>query len=154
MTEERQRELLFREPRPDEASDFWLTKEGFRWLSQKEGITYHYLSGPVVYLNTEDRLQVEAYGKREKIKVGDRFVWKRNGNYITSGRNRKKCMYSPDFPYEKEGPLEVYKLYEGRNGYGPFVDYWLKIPGKDESEYRIIINAIDAMKMKRCSQPS
>ena len=58
-------------------------------------------------------------------------------------------MYSPDFPYMESGILEVYKVYEGKNGYGPFVDYWLKDTKKETKEFHIIINGVNAMKMKR-----
>ena len=139
----------------DERFTFWVTKVGFDWLAKREStdfasVKYKFLQGPVRYLTLDDKKQAEAYKKREKIKVGDQFIWQRTSDEtITSGKLRRKYMYSPNFPYTEKGVLEVYKVYEGKNGYGPFVDYWLKIPEKDPKEYHIIINAVSAMKMQR-----
>ena len=153
----------FKEPDMTEKITFWATEQGFKWLSEKMSgshntIRFETLEGPVTYLTKEHKKQAEAYRKRDKIRVGDRFIWKRSDTrkdeYITSGRLRDEYMYSPDFPYEVQGVLEVYKVYEGENGYGPFVDYWLKMPEKDPKEYHIIINAVEAMKMQRKKEES
>jgi len=108
------------------------------------------------------RLQLEAYNRRAEIKVGDRFIWNR-------GNSRKDCnrIYSGSLPHDymlasthhiPSGWSEAFticKVYEGHNGYGPFVDYWLT----DEPfflksrEYKakecLIINGPDAFKMER-----
>lgn len=148
----------FKKPDMNEPITFWIIKEGFEWLSKQDShgpvfVEYKYLQGPAAYLSVEDKKQAEAYAKRDKIKVGDRFVWRRSktrkDEYITSGKLKDKYMYSPDFPYMESGILEVYKVYEGKNGYGPFVDYWLKDTKKETKEFHIIINGVDAMKMKR-----
>ena len=116
------------------------------------------MQGPAHYLSVEDKKQAEAYAMRDKIKVGDRFAWKwsktRKDEYITSGKLKDKYMCSPNFPYTDEGVLEVYKVYEGENGYGPFVDYYLKVPNESAEFYRIIVNGPDAMKMQKFKEES
>lgn len=98
----------------------------------------------------EEKAQKKAYENRNRIKIGDKFLWRvTDPEYISSGKNRKQLVYSPSFPYESEGPLEVYEVYEGRNGYGMFVDYYLKVPNRDEAEYHIILNGPASMRMER-----
>ncbi len=148
-----------KKPNAKDSITFWLTKDGFRWLSEKDThgcnfVEYKFLQGPVEYLNMEHKKQIETYAEKGKIAVGDMFVWRRakkNTEYISSGKLREKYIYSPDFPYAKQGVLEVYKVYEGENGYGPFMDYYLKLPNASENEYHIIINGVDAMKMQRAN---
>ncbi len=151
----------FNKPDMEEHIAFWLTKDGFKWLSEHDScedsvVEYKFLQGPVVHVSVEGKKQAEAYAVRDKIKVGERFVWRRSKicrtDYITSGKLKDRYTYSPDFPYTDEGILEVYKIYEGENGYGPFVDYYLKVPNESEEMYHIIINGVDAMKMKRTTE--
>ncbi len=110
--------------------------------------------------------QVWVYEHRDWIKVGDKFRWRKsrhpdNGNdwelgYITSGRCRQNlmCVFR-DGPYwQDEMTLTVCKVFEGRNSYGPFVDYWMSFSGKieygDDGKLQcLILNGPDAFRMER-----
>ena len=118
-------------------------------------------------MSPEEQKQMEkqsaAWKKRDSIRVGDRFVWHfkdfpasdgTNSIYGTSGTLPKKYMPCSDQWKPGRAVLEVLKVYEGKNGFGPFVDYWL-IPAEDRrywtgnAEDCIIINGPDAFRMER-----
>ena len=90
---------------------------------------------------------------RNKIKVGDQFLWRRVRvgwtEYITSGKMQKMHFGSEDFPYENEGIFEVYKVQVEDQGNDAYVYYYLKVPGDDEETYVLIVDGASAMKMHR-----
>lgn len=110
----------------------------------------------------KQKVQLEAFNRRAEIKVGDRFIWNR-------GNSRKDCnrIYSGSLPHDymvasahhiPSGWSDVFtvcKVYEGHNGYGPFVDYWLTDARLylENREFLarecLIINGPDAFKMER-----
>lgn len=101
--------------------------------------------------------QIAAYENRNQIKVGDTFLWKkRKKGYISSGTLDCEYMHIIDggrYDIESEAVLTVCNVYEGQNGWGNFVDYWLTSDRILTGEYKpkdcIIINGPDAFKMQR-----
>lgn len=103
------------------------------------------------------KAQQEAWERRTEINVGDRFLWYFGKTHGTSGSLPKKYLSLSD---DKCGigkiTMTVCKVYEGKNGHGEYVDYWLSETGEDEKDKfgyfdGIIINGVDAFKMERVS---
>ena len=94
--------------------------------------------------------QLRAHERRDEIKTGDAFAWHFAGGYGTSGKLPKEYMPVTD-RWEGDKVLRICRVYEGRNGYGPFVDYWLNLDGvyKGTAKGCLIINGPDAFKMGR-----
>lgn len=111
--------------------------------------------------------QYEAYQKRDEIKVGDKFLWhfrkdkseKAYFGFGTSGTLGADYMATDN---SKEGDIvvTVIAVYEGRNYYGSFVDYWLNESGQFTGKFNqkenkaIIINGVDAFRMERYEEVS
>lgn len=96
--------------------------------------------------------QLKAYANRDKIAIGDAFLWHFSGGYATSGKLPKKYMMV-DVDWTGAKMMRIAHIHEGRNGYGPFVDYCLTIDGECPGIQKncIIINGPDAFKMQRLS---
>ena len=129
-----------------------------------------YLTGKIagrskdMYNATDDRSdkQYEAYQKRDEIKIGDKFLWrfrkdkskKAYFGFASSGTLADDYMATKN---DREGDvvLTVIAVYEGRNYYGNFVDYWLNESGEftgkfnQEENNAFIINGVDAFRMER-----
>ena len=103
-------------------------------------------------MRKEGAAQRKAYENRAKIAIGDSFVWDFDGEYGTSGRLPKKYMWigREAFIIGRK-VLKVCHVHEGRNGYGPFVDYYLNANGIYDGNPKgcLIINGPDAFKMKK-----
>lgn len=98
--------------------------------------------------------QQTAWINRAEIAVDDKFVWTFHNGYGTSGSLQKNYMPLSHPARWGEGRqlLRVCNVYEGQNGYGPFVDYWLvpeTEPWSGKEIDCLIINGPDAFKMKR-----
>ena len=94
--------------------------------------------------------QIKAYENCDKIKIGDAFAWHFTGGYGTSGKLPREYMPVTE-GWEGDRVLRICRVYEGRNGYGPFADYWLNSDGvyKGTAKDCLIINGPDAFKMGR-----
>lgn len=94
--------------------------------------------------------QLRAYEHRYEIETGDAFAWSFVEGYGTSGKLPKHYMAVSE-GWEGDQVLRICRVYEGRNGYGPFVDYWLNLDGiyKGTTEGCLIVNGPDAFKMGR-----
>lgn len=96
--------------------------------------------------------QLRAYERRDEIKIGDAFVWSFSEGYGTSGKLPKRYMPT-DLHSDVTGEkiLRICRTYEGRNSFGPFVDYFLNETGVyDGSAYNcMIINGPAAFDMQR-----
>ena len=94
--------------------------------------------------------QIKAYENRDKIKIGDAFAWYFSGGYGSSGKLPRLYMAVAGHD-QGEKVLRVCHVHEGRNGYGPFVDYYLNDTGIYDGDPRhcLIINGPDAFKMGR-----
>lgn len=97
--------------------------------------------------------QLKAYEERDKIAVGDAFMWHFSGGYASSGRLPRLYMMV-DGHMQGDKILRVCHVYEGRNGYGPFVDYYLNDTGVYDGVPKncMIINGPDAFKMGRAKE--
>ena len=116
-------------------------------------------------INKSGRCQKIAWNKRDQIKVGDAFLWhgelqfedlhKKRKNYtVRSGDLPEGYISTDEFEADGDIVLKVCRVYEGVNGYGNYVDYWLNPSGKCVDNDRaksgaIIINGFDAQKMER-----
>ena len=104
-------------------------------------------------LNKTAREQLRAYRRRKEIPIGTKFfLWPGKAGYLTSGSLRNDLIYvGPG--QAKAQVYTVCRIYLGCNGYGMFVDYWLK---KDEicreSDPWLIINGPDAFRMTRYTE--
>lgn len=94
--------------------------------------------------------QLKAYENRDKLQIGDAFAWHFAEGYGTSGKLPRKYMPVSE-GWDGDRTLRICRVYEGRNGYGPFVDYWLNADGvyKGTAKGCLIINGPDAFKMGR-----
>lgn len=113
-----------------------------------------------MYNAADDRgdKQNKAYMNGGQIKVGDKFLWHfRKDKYFgfaTSGTLSDDYM-ATDNSREGDVVLTVIAVYEGMNGYGKFIDYWLNESGKFTGKFNqkengaIIINGVDAFRMER-----
>lgn len=98
--------------------------------------------------------QIKAYENRERIQVGDAFVWHCYDGYGTSG-DLPEHYIRTSYGYEGDMVLRICHVCEGRNGYGPFVDYYLNLTGVYDRvpAHCLIINGPDAFKMERARTP-
>lgn len=96
--------------------------------------------------------QSKAYENRGKIQIGDTFAWHFSGGYGTSGKLPKEYMRVSE-GYKGDQVLRICHVYEGHNGYGPFVDYYLNADGVYDGTpaHCLIINGPDAFKMRRAT---
>lgn len=99
--------------------------------------------------------QARAYENRHKIKIGDAFKWHFIGDYGTSGQLPPRYM-PVSRVFQGDKIMKVCRVYEGRNGYGPFVDYCLNETGLWYGKMTdcLIINGPDAFKMERVDHGS
>lgn len=94
--------------------------------------------------------QLKAYERRDEIQIGDAFIWRFAGGYGTSGKLPREYMPVSE-GWEGGRTLRICRVYEGRNSYGSFVDYWLNADGvyRGTAKDCLIINGPDAFKMGR-----
>lgn len=101
-------------------------------------------------LNDKAREQLHAYKHRHEIPVGTRFYWwPGTSGYITSGFLPRDYM-TVSAALAKAHILQVCRIEESENAYGPFVDYYLSTDGRYVSPAEcVIVNGPDAFRLSR-----
>lgn len=101
-------------------------------------------------MKTIGEAQREAYENRDKIAIGDAFVWYFSGGYASSGQLPRLYLKVADH-IQGSKVLRVFRVHEGCNGYGPFVNYYLTTDSVCDGvpTHVLIINGPDAFKMER-----